>query len=179
MPRKWALLRIRQILFHVPPFKYFDVKEAESANVLHDGVDGKLAAFEQVRVVAPKVIWAQFIERQVDVLAEVLYGFQVRVNRRRSIVAADEFLPHSLHECCHRDLLSLSQHYPSNNHQCPIRPPRQRLRSSRLGTADSARWHLDVPTRGPRMWPGRWTLTRCRLPRLALRCQKTVSDNSK
>jgi len=44
---------------------------------------------------------------------------------------------------------------------------------SRLGSADSAGWHLDVKIRGPRMWPGRWTQTRCRLPRLALRCQET------
>jgi hypothetical protein len=45
---------------------------------------------------APEVIRAELIERFIDVLLEVLDRLQIRMNRRCSIVAADQFLPHSL-----------------------------------------------------------------------------------
>ena len=45
---------------------------------------------------APEVIRAELIERLIDVLLEVLDRLQIRMNRRCSIVAADQFLPHSL-----------------------------------------------------------------------------------
>jgi hypothetical protein len=74
----------------------------------------KLALSEQMGVVTAIVIRTQLIERHANVLAEVLDCFQIQVNRGGSVVAADEFLPHSLHEWCHRDLLSLRQRYLSN-----------------------------------------------------------------
>jgi hypothetical protein len=60
-----------------------------------------------VRVITPEVIRTEFIERFIDVLLEVLDRSQIRMNGCCSIVAADEFLPHPVNECCHRDLLSL------------------------------------------------------------------------
>ena len=82
-------------------------KEAQRANVQNNGVDGQFPVSEQVRVIAPEVVRPELIKRFIDVLLEVLDRLQIRMNRRCSVVAADEFLPHSLNECCHRDLLSL------------------------------------------------------------------------
>jgi hypothetical protein len=132
-----ALFRIRQILFHVSPLQQLDVKEAECADVQNNGINGKLALSEQVSVITPDVVRAQFFERHADALTEVLDCFQIRADRRGSVVTANELLAHSLHECCHRDLLSLRQSYLSNNRYRSGRPSRQRLRSSRLHDLDS------------------------------------------
>jgi hypothetical protein len=110
------LLRIGQILFHVAALQHFDVKESERANVLNYRVHRQLPVSEQVRMVAPEVIRPELIERFIDVSLEMLYRFGVRVDRCRGVVAPDQFLPHSLNECVHRELLSLRPHYSSNHH---------------------------------------------------------------
>jgi hypothetical protein len=102
-----VLLRVGQVLFHVAPFKDPDVQEAKGTDVQNYSVDGKFPVFQKVRVVAPDIIGAELIKRSVDVFSEMFYRFQIRVDRRRGIVAAYEFFSHPLHECCHRDLLSL------------------------------------------------------------------------
>ncbi len=73
----------------------------------------KLALSEQMGVVTAIVIRTQRIERHANVPGEVLDCFQIPVNRGGSVVAADAFLRHALHERSH-----------------------QRLRSSRLVTAN-------------------------------------------
>ena len=100
-----AFFRIRQILLHVSPLEHLDIEEAESANVQNNGVDGQLPGSEQERVVAPKVIWTDLVNRRINVATEVFYGLQVRVNGGGSVVAAYELFSHPLHECRHRNLL--------------------------------------------------------------------------
>ena len=79
--------------------------KAESANVQNNGVDSQLSGSEQVRVVAPKVIWTDLVNRRINVATKVFYGLQVRVNGGGSVVAAYELFSHPLHECRHRNLL--------------------------------------------------------------------------
>jgi hypothetical protein len=100
-----ALLWIRQILLHVAPLQHFDIEEAERANVQDDRVDGQLPRSEQVRVVAPKIIGTNLVNRRIDVPSEMLYSLQVRVNGGGSVVAAYELFSHPRHEYRHRNLL--------------------------------------------------------------------------
>ena len=58
-------------------------------------------------MVTPDIIGAQLIERDADMLVEMTNCLQIGVNGRGRVVATDKFVPQSLHECCHRDLLSL------------------------------------------------------------------------
>jgi hypothetical protein len=104
------------------------IQEAEGAHVQNHGVNGELSVLQKVGVVAPDIIGAELFERRVNVLPEMLYRLQIRLNRRCGVVAAYEFFPHPLNKCRHRDLLSLRQHYPSSNPERSGRPPRQRLR---------------------------------------------------
>jgi hypothetical protein len=56
-------------------------------------------------VVAPKVIGTDLVYRRINVVTEMLYGLQVRVNGGGSVVAAYELFSHPLHEYRHRNLL--------------------------------------------------------------------------
>ena len=100
------LFRIRQILLHVSPLEHFDVQEAESADVQNNSIDSQLPLAKKVGMVTPDVVRAELIERRVDVLPEMLYRFQIGLNRRCSVVAADEFFSHPLNKCRHRGVLS-------------------------------------------------------------------------
>ena len=56
-----ALLRVGQVLFHVPPFKHLDIQETECADVHNHGIDGKLPVSQEVCVVTPEVIRPELI----------------------------------------------------------------------------------------------------------------------
>src|ERR1700691_2902941 len=100
-----ALFGIWQILLHIAPLEHLDIEEAEGTNVQDNGVDGQLSRSQKVCMVAPEVIGSDLVEWRADVRTEMFYGFQVRVNRGGSVVAADEFFSHPLDECCQRNLL--------------------------------------------------------------------------
>lgn len=102
-----SLLRVRQVLFQVPALQHLDVEKTKCADVQDNRVDRKLPFLQKVGGVAAQVVRSNLVERNVDVLLEMLNSFGVRVDSCRGVVAANEFLPHSLNEYVHRNLVSL------------------------------------------------------------------------
>src|SRR5947199_6406362 len=76
------------------------------------------------------------------VLAERLHRVQIRTDRCFRIGAAHEFLAHPLQKYGHRELLSLPPTLLVHSSDTLFRPPRQRLRSSRVAFRNSLvqRW---------------------------------------
>ena len=71
-------------------------------------------------MIATNVVWSDCLQGHRNVLLEMLYRFEVRPGGRGGVVAANEFLPHPLDQCGHRELLSLRLTYSSNHHTAQV-----------------------------------------------------------
>ncbi len=124
-------LGIWQILLHIPALQNLDVEESKRGNLDDNRAVRQFPVFEQIDLIAAKIVRSQVIEPLLHVLAERFHCMQIRTNRCFRVSAAHEFLAHPLQKYGHRELLSLQPTLLVQSSEMLFRPPRQRLRSSR------------------------------------------------
>src|SRR5882724_355840 len=115
-----------------------DVEEADSAEMLDNGVGVILPFAEQICLVLADVIRSKLVGTTVEVARKLVNGSEISADGAGSVISTLEFLEHHLSKMGHRDLLVTApyrdschtrQSMPMNAHakRLPLR-----LRSSRL-----------------------------------------------
>ena len=136
-------LWVGQILLHIPALQNLTVEEPKRGNLDDDCAVRQFPVFEQIHLLAAKIVRSEVIEPLLYVLAKRFHRVQIRTDRCFRIGAAHEFLAHPLQKYGHRELLSLQSTLLVQTSEMLFRPPRQRLRSCPVVSAQ------------PRLWPRR------------------------
>ena len=98
-------LRIRQVLFHVPPLQHAQKEEPERGDLGDDGAHRQLPLFEQIDLVAPEIVGADPVESTAAASVERLHDPEIALAGRGGVVAAHELVVQTLQQLGHRHLL--------------------------------------------------------------------------
>ena len=99
------LLRVRRQVCTPRLLQRPDVEEADSAEMLDNGVGLELPFAEQIRLVLADVIRPELVRRTVEVARKLVNGPEISVRGAGSVISTLEFLEHQLSKMGHRDLL--------------------------------------------------------------------------
>jgi hypothetical protein len=90
------VLRIRQVLLHVPPLQHAQEEEPERGDLGDDGPDCKLPFFEQIDLVTPESVGAHSIESTAASSVKRLHDPEIALAGGGGVVAAHELVVQAL-----------------------------------------------------------------------------------
>jgi hypothetical protein len=113
------VLRIRQLLFHVPPLQHAQEEKPQRGDLGDDRTDRQLPLFEQIDLITTERVGAHSVESTAASSVKRLYDPEIALAGGGGVVAAHELVVQALEQLGHRQYLLCPNLLRYESLRCP------------------------------------------------------------